>query len=286
MEIGNKSDTSIVDIQNKFTRNIFSLAVILVILITCLLYIILNFTEILEQATFYKLSVLNDYKIVNVNNYILLKNDESVILFRYDEKIDRDKEHNNIQTEPNILRNIDDRLDLFRSQRLGLDNIQGSGEGYKVNTIGKSMNIPIIIFESNIGLKDADTLIDIVQSEPVSTESMIFYDNKPSTIEEYIQEWMEEWHEHQLIKLGEDVESLRKHWVKNRYYGLSPLLLSVNTFDMCNIIEKYSTYTSIVIIDNGIIVGNCINKNEDIDKFNKVIDELILISLLEKTSII
>jgi len=167
-----------------------------------------------------------------------------------------------INSEQNILINIDNILNPIKSKRLGY----GESSGYYIESIINKLDNTQINFKSNLVLDDIDAYKNIVQYEPISTDTMQFSNYEYSTIEEYVEAKQKEWEEHQRIKLGEDANSVysSKNKSKSLLYN--------------NISNEYKYYTTIVVIgeSDGIIIGNCLNKDKNIKELNKTVDKILL----------
>lgn len=273
MEIGNRLDISIVDIETKYRKSILVCGLAILTVIGIVLFFILNRTHFTEQIIFNKIALLNNFRIESTDEYTILtsRKDDTQIWFRYDEDFEQKKEKRmyatgkytkaNINSEQEILMNLDNMFNPQKQKRLGLPY---RGE-YEVTFIGDN----ILRYKSDLPVDDRKTVLEIIETPPIDTTYMVFKDTNMSQLDEL--------NTFCNIK-KDDVKSI--HWGKLNTLGLLSTKVSINKQ------KEFSTHTEIVIIeDKGIIFGTCNNSDNTVKELNDIVKELYMISLLEDTSI-
>ena len=163
----------------------------------------------------------------------------------------------NINSEQDILMNLDNMFNVQKQKRLGLPY---RGE-YNITFIGND----ILRYKSDLPITDKSTLLEIIETPPIDTTHMTFRDDTTEYTEDF-------------VKLYGDVTNI--HWGNLETLGL------VSAKAIIDKPKEFSTHTEIILIDNkGIILGTCNNSGSTIKKLDDVIQELYVMSLLESTSI-
>lgn len=269
MEIGNKNDRTLGELEASSLNKNIIYGIVLTILIVIFLVIVFRFTTITEQTLLDTIADKNGFDImVDGDNVVFKSNDsDDIVYYRYngfkksilkhknDEMYKQLDKEFKVQNKIKVLENIENNLNTDKNKVLGLNKFEGAKDGYKIIFSGKYRKIDRIIYKSNMTYKNMNIMIDMVTKEPINSSNYNF-DFDENDIAAY-----------EIEDTTEEVEETSEKTDEKE---------AVN----------YEYITDILLIDDGYIIGSCKSDEKSSAKMDKLIKQLATIAILHKTPII
>lgn len=311
MEIGDRQQRTLGEIEESNFRNLLKLGPILGLLVLGCIVFILHRTHIISQLMYNYIAARYDYTITYNDKYIMFMKDNSIILFRQDKAEPEDENESmyelensqeKVRTVEEILTNIDNRYDIIKSQKLGYKD----SNGYYMIAIENNRGTTQIRYSSDMPLNDKEEILSIIQKKPITTFTSNIYTGSSKTINDEVRENNEFRKRRADIKLGyievnkqssqgykpklpffmrdKLNHTIRLEWLSTYKPNLRERL---KTLEFRNIqIKQYSTYTNIVVTENGVIAGTVENDSKMSKKLDKIINKFVTLAKLRDKAII
>lgn len=311
MEIGDRQQRTLGEIEESNFKNLLKLGPILGLLILGCVVFILHKTHLVSQLMYNYIATRYDYTITYDDKYIVFTKDNSIILFRQDKikpknenesMYELENSQEKVRTVEEILTNIDNRYDAIKSQKLGYKD----SNGYYMIAIENNRGATQIRYSSDMKLTDKDEILSLVQQKPITTFTSSIYTGSSRTINDEIRENNEFRKRRADIKLGylevnkqssqeyspklpffirdKLNHTIRLEWLSTYKPNLRERLKTLEFKSMQ--IKQYSTYTNIVVTENGVIAGTIENNSKMSKKLDKIINKFVTLASLRDKAII